>query len=225
MFEESRTAQSAAGPEIDRLRRRGEELLREVRRQNNDRTKFDAPLLRNRTDLESHKSSELMHLRASADPPDPTRDSVIQDLRLEMDCQEAKRDFQATQDSPNSWDEVNFNSIQGVYVDDSIGTSISSVSRVTEPAIGHPPQAGCDRDLHLEGHSMSNAAPKLNADPSTSPASISKNPVAVHNSLFRRLLYQLNGQLHQSPSLIYGGLNKRDPEQIAIDKWPQTTKF
>ena len=87
MFEESRTAQSAAGPEIDRLRRREEELRREVRRQNNDRTKFDALFLRNRTDLESHKSSELMQLRASADPPDPTRDSVIQDLRLEMHCQ------------------------------------------------------------------------------------------------------------------------------------------
>ena len=40
MFEESPTAQAAAGPEIDRLRRRGEQLLREVQRQNNERAKI-----------------------------------------------------------------------------------------------------------------------------------------------------------------------------------------
>ena len=63
---------------------------------------------------------------------------------------------------------MKLNSIQGVYVDDSIGTSISSVSRVTEPANSHPPQAGCDPErFHLRGHYMSNAAPKLNAAPST----------------------------------------------------------
>ena len=56
MFEESRTAQSAAGPEIDPHRRREEELSGEVRRQKNDRAKIEAPLLRNRADLESHKS-------------------------------------------------------------------------------------------------------------------------------------------------------------------------
>ena len=41
MFEESRIAQSAAGPEIDRLRRREEELQREGRRHSRDRAKFD----------------------------------------------------------------------------------------------------------------------------------------------------------------------------------------
>ena len=40
MFEESRTAQSAAGPEIDQLRHREAELLREVRRHNNGRPKL-----------------------------------------------------------------------------------------------------------------------------------------------------------------------------------------
>ena len=44
MFEEYRTAQPAAGPEIERLRRREEELLREVRRQKNERAKFEAEL-------------------------------------------------------------------------------------------------------------------------------------------------------------------------------------
>ena len=41
MFEESRTARSATGPEIDRLRRRAKELLREVRRQTNERANVD----------------------------------------------------------------------------------------------------------------------------------------------------------------------------------------
>ena len=34
-------------------------------------------------------------------------------------------------------------SIQGVYVDDRIVTSITPVSRATEPAVSHPPLAGC----------------------------------------------------------------------------------
>ena len=74
-----------------------------------------------------------------------------------MNCREAKvenqkaeirslhRDLQSTQDSLNNWDEVNLDSIPGVFIDDSIGTSISSVSRVTEPAISHLPQAGATR--------------------------------------------------------------------------------
>ena len=40
MFEESRAAQSATGPETERLRQREAELLREVRHQNNGRTRF-----------------------------------------------------------------------------------------------------------------------------------------------------------------------------------------
>ena len=52
------------------------------------------------------------------------------------------RDLEPTQESLNKWDEINLNSTQGVYVDDSVGTTISSESRVTEPAISHQPQAG-----------------------------------------------------------------------------------
>ena len=94
-----------------------------------------------------------MQLQASAVPPDPTRASVTQDLRAGMHRQEAKigshkaeiqslqRDLESAQDSLNNWG-VNLNSIRGVYVDDSFGTSISSVSRITEPASSHIPQAG-----------------------------------------------------------------------------------
>ena len=53
-----------------------------------------------------------------------------------------QRDLESLHDSLNKWDDVNFNSIQDVYVDDSIDTSISSVSRVTETVISRPPQAG-----------------------------------------------------------------------------------
>ena len=102
---------------------------------------------------------EMMKLQASAVPPDPTRNSVIQHWRFGMCRQEAQienekaeikessrlkslqQDSESTQDSLNNWYEVNLNSILGVCVDDSIGTSISSASRATEPAISHLPQA------------------------------------------------------------------------------------
>ena len=75
-----------------------------------------------------------------------------------MNRQEAKIESQKAEMRPskrfrfntgplNNWYEVNLNSIQGVHVDDSISTSISSVSRVTEPAISHPAQAGSDPEL------------------------------------------------------------------------------
>ena len=64
--------------------------------------KFEALFQRHRTDLESHESrtsegeilvrelrTENMQLQASAVPPEPTRDSVIQDLRFGMNRQEA----------------------------------------------------------------------------------------------------------------------------------------
>ena len=46
MFEESQIAHSAAGKEIDRLRRRVEDLLRELRRHNNDRAKVEALIVK-----------------------------------------------------------------------------------------------------------------------------------------------------------------------------------
>ena len=42
ILEESRIAQSAAGPDIDRLRLREEDLFRRVRRHDNDRAKIEA---------------------------------------------------------------------------------------------------------------------------------------------------------------------------------------
>ena len=90
------------------------------------------------------------------------------------------------QDPLNNWNEGNFESIEGrgVYVDNGVGTSISSVSRVTEPAISCPPQAGSDPELfQQQEHSVPErpgqiftldvpkAAPKLAAAPSTPLAS------------------------------------------------------
>ena len=85
--------------------------------------------------------------------------------------------------------------MEGVFVDDGIGTSISSVSPVTAPAISHPLQAGGDIELFPpQEHSapkwsaqifschVPKAALKLAAAPSTSPASSSKAPPTVPNS-------------------------------------------
>ena len=144
MFEESRLAQLAAGPDIERPRRRDKEFLREVRRQNNERATCEAQ--RNGADMESSKSktseeqqfirelqSEILQLQASAVPPDLTQYFVIQDMMYGMNRQEAtsqshkvemkslQRDLDATHDSLNNWDESNLDSTQGVYVGDSIG--------------------------------------------------------------------------------------------------------
>ena len=57
-----------------------------------------------------------------------------------------RRGLQTTQDSLNSWDEVNLHSIQGVYVDERVDASTSSVIRITESAISHLPQIMRDID-------------------------------------------------------------------------------
>ena len=94
-----------------------------------------------------------------------------------------QRDSEATQDSLNNWDEVKLNSIQGVCVDESVATSTSSVSRITEPAISHLPPGGGDPELFLQReHTMPKAASTIAAGPSTQPVSISTTPVAVHDS-------------------------------------------
>ena len=103
MFEESRAAQSAVGPEIDRLRQREAELLREVRRHIGDRAIFNAPLFKESDTLGVPRTpsqqitcelrSELVQMTASAFPSSLTRDL----------------DFQRT--SLTSWDEVNHTSI------------------------------------------------------------------------------------------------------------------
>ena len=88
------------------------------------------------------------------------------------EIQSLQRVVQTTQVSLSGWDEVNLNSIQDVYVDDSVGTSISSASRVADSSISQIPGAGDDSELvHLRERSMPKAAPKFVAAPSTTPAS------------------------------------------------------
>ena len=92
------------------------------------------------------------------------------------------RDLQTTQ---NSWDEVNLSSIQGVCVGESVAASTSSVRRITKPVISHPPSSKWPRAVLAKrayNDEGSLKTSKLAAAPSTQPASISKSPVAVHNS-------------------------------------------
>ena len=74
-------------------------------------------------------------------PPNLNRNLEAKIESQKTVIQSFQEDLQSTQDSLNSWDEVNLNLIQGVYVDGSVGTSTSSVSRLTEPVISHLPQA------------------------------------------------------------------------------------
>ena len=99
------------------------------------------------------------------------------------DSKSAKKGIQTIQDSLNSWDEVNPNSVQGVCVDESVATSTSSFSRMTEPAFSHPPRAGSDPELFLQRENTKpKAASKLAAAPSTPLARRTWNTtVAVHS--------------------------------------------
>ena len=165
-----------------------------------------------------------MQLRASALPPNLSRNLEAKIAgQKKYEIQTPQRDLQTTRDSLNSWDEVNLNSIQGVFVHERVATSTSSVSRITEPAISHQPQPRGDRELFLQReHSMPKAASKLTAGPSTPPSSISKTPVAI--VLFRRLL-PIGITEATVTAADYGGLNKREAEAIVIDKWLQPTEF
>ena len=90
------------------------------------------------------ENTPLTQLRASALPPNLTRNLEAKIEGQKYEIQTPQRDLQTTRDSLNSWDEVNLTSIQGVFVDERVATSTSSVSRITEPAISHLPQPGGD---------------------------------------------------------------------------------
>ena len=116
-------------------------------------------------------------------PPNRTRDLEAKIERLKYEIQSLQRDLQSTQDSLDSWYEVNLNSIQGVCVDESVATTVSSASRITELAISHLPQAGGDPERFPQRDNlMPKAASTLGSIPNTPPARISQTPVAVHNS-------------------------------------------
>ena len=131
--------------------------------------------------------------------------------------------LESTQDSLENWDEANDNSIQGVDADDSIGTSISSVSRETEPAISHLPQAGCDPELfQFRKHSMPKGSPKLAVAPITPPASNSKVLLAGPQFICSHNSFPID------PTVIVldnGGLEKREAEAIIVDKTNRIQKL
>ena len=180
-----------------------------------------------RRELIRELHSEIRHLEASIVKPDPTRDSVFQDLKFGMNRQEAKiesqkikiqqlqRDLASTQDPLNKWDEVNVSSILGVYVDDSIGTSISSVSRITEPAVSHVPQAGGDPGLFQTKRTF-------NAEGSTqigcsfeyaTSEQMESSTGGTQCIYFVRLVYRL---IQQSQSLIMEDPKKLKPNTLSL---------
>ena len=135
MFEDSRTYQSAAGPDIDRLRRR-ENSCEKYDVKNNERANSGVncsgigqtwSLKNPGHQKDSNKfascTAKLCNLQKSAVQSDITRSFVIQDLIFGMNRQEAaiesqkpeiksrQRDLQATQDSLNTWDDGKLHSI------------------------------------------------------------------------------------------------------------------
>ena len=122
IFEESRVAQSSAGPELERLRRR------------NERAKFEANYEGIATDLESQKpgdvrgtekskfTPQIMQLQAKAVQPDLTQVFVLQDMRFGMnrqaDINSLRRHVGRDAGTPmNHWNEGYLGSIEGVHYD------------------------------------------------------------------------------------------------------------
>ena len=93
--------------------------------------------------------SEIMQLRASAVPPNLNRnlEAKIESQKYELQSSERSTDNTGFTEQ---WDEVNLTSIQGVYVDDRVATSTSSVIRIPVPAISHLPPAGSDPEPFLQ---------------------------------------------------------------------------
>ena len=150
-----------------------------------DRAKCDALFLKNWTNLEPHESrasqghqiirellSEVMQMQASALSPNLTRDLEAKIESQKYEIQSLQRDVQTTQDSLNSWDEVNLNSIQGVCFDESVASSTSSVSRITDAAISHLQQAGRQRAIPTKS--------AYNADSSLKIGCSSKDVTSEH---------------------------------------------
>ena len=119
----------------------------------------------------------------------------------------------------NSWDEMNLNSIQGVYVDDSIGASTSPAT-----AISHPPQAGGDPELF-----------QLRENSQCREQHQKWLQLRVrHQRACRKLHWQLpflvcptNSSAIECKVAVpdYGGPKKRDTDASIIDKWLQPTQF
>ena len=72
--------------------------------------------------------SEVVQMKASAVPPNLTRDLEAKIESQKCEIQSLQRNLKRTQDSQNSWDEVNLNSIHGVCVDESSTLSVGRIS-------------------------------------------------------------------------------------------------
>ena len=142
-----------------------------------------------------------------------------------------QRDLESLHDSLDRWDDVNFNSIQVVYVDDSTGTSISSASRVTETAISHPPQAGrwpravsTNRTFSAESGTNIKAARRLVC----SSEYVTNEHVPNSSDRLKLQFLQSQSPVMEDPKREREKgpeERERETEQIAVNKWPQPTQF
>ena len=115
--------------------------------------------------------------------------------------------------------EGNFYSIQGVYVDGSIGSSISSASFVTEPAKRHIPQVGRLTQCRLQQNWLQLRRRHQRASQKNSSGS---TQILLH----RQLAYQLEVQKLQSHPLIMKGQEREKQSQFFLtDGFTHSSKY
>ena len=240
MFEESRAAHSATGPEIDRIRRREEELLREVRSHKNDRAIFWGSII-----LESDRLGVWQnpgHQKTSSSfasyaaklcncenqPPNFARDLKAEIESQKTEIQSLQRDLESTQDSLNKWDEVNLNSLEDVYVDDSVGTSISSVSQPSCGTSNQSPTTSWEETLSC----FDKRGTRCRKQHQHWLQLQVRHQRAIRTFQwqytifpFRRFLYQFEVQELQWQSMMMEDPKKKEAEAIIFDKWPQPTEL
>ena len=123
--------------------------------------------------------SEVMQLRASAVPPNLTRDLEAKIESQKYEIQSLQRDLLTTQDSLNSWDEVKLG--------------------ITEPAVSHPPHAGSDSELFPQKREYNAESSFIIGCSSqyTTGENLENDSGSTHFFSSRRLLYRLTLLIHQ----------------------------
>ena len=135
-----------------------------------------------------------------------------------------QRDLQTTQESLDRWEEANLNSSQGVCADEVL-LSTSFVSKFTEPAISHPPQAGDDPELFFKETGQCRKQHRKWLQLRERQQWAIRKLLWQHTILLSRQFFTHWEHRSSTVSVPELGSKKKNVEAILIGKWPQATEI